>query len=349
MLDFDRSGWTTDFSEHSVPLTEITSGGPPRDGIPPIDEPKFLPVRAADRFLSSREPVIAVEAGEGARAYPLQIMIWHEIVNDRFEGRPIAVTFCPLCNSSIVFDRRVAGRTLRLGTTGNLRRSDLVMWDDRTESWWQQVGGEAIVGELTGTRLHVLPSQILSWGDFMRRYPGGEVLSRDTGSPRDYGRNPYTGYDDVDSPPVALDEEDLDERLAPKERVSAVTTGDRTVVYRFTDLARLRIVEDRVGRVPIVVAFKRGIASALDDVTISRGRDVGASAVFDRRVEGRTLSFRATGNGRFEDRQTGTAWDITGRAVAGVLRGRKLKPIPHDDQFWFAVAAFFRDVEVFRR
>jgi Protein of unknown function (DUF3179) len=346
-VEFDLSGWKTDFSKHSVPLSEFRSGGPPRDGIPPIDHPKFVSVPEADRFLAAREPVITLTAGGDARAYPLQILIWHEIVNDTFGGRPIAVTFCPLCNSSLVFDRRVKGHTLRFGTTGNLRRSDLVMWDDRTESWWQQVGGEAIVGDLTGTRLGVLPSQILSFQDFARTDPDGEVLSRDTGFTRDYGTNPYTGYDDVDSPPFALDKDDVDKRLPPKERVSSVTVRDRTVVFRFRDLARRGLIEDEISGVPIVVLFKRGVASALDEAAISKGRDVGASAVFDRRVGRRTLSFAGLGSGRFRDQETGSAWDVTGRAVSGPLRGRQLRPIPHDDQFWFAIAAFVRNVEIF--
>lgn len=346
-IDFDPDGWETDFSKHSVPLDEFRSGGPPRDGIPPIDDPKFVSVPEADRFLAAREPVISLTVGEQSRAYPLQIMIWHEIANDSIGGRPVAVTFCPLCNSSLVFDRRVDGRTLRFGTTGNLRRSDLVMWDDRTESWWQQVGGEAIVGELTGTRLRALPSQILSFEDFARTHPSGQVLSRDTGVRRDYGSNPYGGYDDVSSPPFALDEDDLDDRLAPKERVSAVTIRGRTIAYRFRDLAGRGLIEDQVAGVPIAVLFKRGVASALDEVAISKGREVGASAVFGRRVEGRTLSFVAQGGGRFRDKQTGTTWDVTGRAVSGPLRGQRLRQIPHDDQFWFAIAAFVRDVEIF--
>jgi hypothetical protein len=346
-LRVGTDGWKTDFSKHSVPLGEFMSGGPPRDGIPPIDEPKFISTRKADRFLAAREPVIAVRLGDEARTYPLQILTWHEIVNDELGGRPIGVTFCPLCNSSVVFDRRVDGTTLRFGTTGNLRKSDLVMWDDKTESWWQQVGAEAVVGKLTGTKLKVLPSQILSWGDFRGRFPDGEVLSRDTGFTRSYGENPYGGYDDVDSPPFALDERELDRRLPPKLRVSALTVKRKTVVYPFDELAKRRVVNDEIEGVPVVVAFKRGVASALDEVEIASGKDVGTSGTFERRIGGLTLEFEPAANGRFRDRQTGSLWDISGRAVSGRLEGRELRPIGHDDQFWFAIAAFFPDVEVF--
>jgi hypothetical protein len=345
-LRVSTEGWKTNLSKHSVPLGEFASGGPPRDGIPPIDDPKFVSTSKANSWLAAREPVIALALGGRARAYPLQIMTWHEIVNDNFGDRPIGVTFCPLCNSSVVFDRRVSGRTLRFGTTGNLRKSDLVMWDDETESWWQQLGAEAIVGELTGTRLRVLPSQILSWGDFTRRYPDGEVLSRDTGFTRSYGENPYDGYDDVDSPPFALGRNELDGRLPPKLRVSAVTVKRKTVVYPFDKLRERRLIHDDVAGVPIVVFFKRGVASALDEVRISSGKDVGTSGTFERRIEDEILKFEPVANGRFRDRQTGSTWDISGRALSGPLAGRELSAVRHDDQFWFAIAAFFPEVEV---
>jgi len=199
---FSTAGWKTDFAKHCVPLSEITSGGPPRDGIPPVDRPKFVEATAADVWLKPQEPVIAVTQGDIARAYPLQILIWHEIVNDVIGDRPVTVTFCPLCNLSLVYDRRAAGRELSFGTTGNLRYSDLVMWDRQTESWWQQATGEAIVGSLTGVRLEQIPSSVLSYEEFKRAHPRGTVLSRETGSARDYGTNPYVGYDRADSAPI---------------------------------------------------------------------------------------------------------------------------------------------------
>jgi hypothetical protein len=259
-LRVDASGWETDFTKHSVPLSEFLSGGPPRDGIPPVDEPKPTSQAEADEWLADREPVLAVEVGDRVRAYPLQILVWHEIVNDTLGGRPIAVTYCPLCNSSLVFDRRVRGRTLTFGTTGNLRNSDLVMWDRQTESWWQQLTAEAVVGELTGTRLAVLPSQVLSWADFKRLHPDGDVLSRDTGVARDYGRNPYEGYDQPDSQPFLFDGK-TDDRLPPKERVIAVFTRRETVVVPFSRLAREPVVDLEAGGLPVVVFYKRGVTS----------------------------------------------------------------------------------------
>lgn len=345
---FEQEGWTTDFSRRSVALGEFASGGPPRDGIPPLDRPRVTDAAGGDRYLDAREPVLAAEVRGEARAYPLQIMVWHEIANDTLGGVPVAVTYCPLCNSGIVFDRRVDGAAMRFGTTGKLRNSDLVMWDRRTESWWQQFTGEALVGELTGRRLRPLPSQTLSWAQFKARYPAGTVLSRDTGFDRAYGANPYQGYDtDPDEQPFLYDGRP-DRRLPPKERVAAVFgPDDETVVIPFSTLARRPVVGGRLAGRPFVVLYRRGVVTALDSGTVADGRDVGTVGAFDPRVGGRQLSFAAQGDG-FGDRETGSTWDITGRAVAGPLRGTRLRQLRHDEQFWFALAAFLPDARLIR-
>ena len=344
---FSTSGWETDFSTHSVPLDEFVGGGPPKDGIPSIDDPELISVDEADRFLDPREPVAVVELDGEVRAYPIQILIWHEIVNDEIADRPVAVTYCPLCNSTVAFSRVVEGEPVEFGTTGMLRDSDLVMYDRSTESWWQQITAEAVVGERTGAKLDVLPSQILSWGEFQRLHPNSEVLSRDTGFDRDYGDSPYGGYDrDPDSQPFLLEGEP-DRSLPPKERVAAVRSGDSAVVYPFSRLRKDAPVNDELGGEPIVVFFDPDVASALDSPLVSAGRDVGAAAVFERTLDGRELEFEPGPEaGSFRDVQTGSTWDMIGRATAGRLEGTRLEQIPHDDQFWFAVAAFFEDPEI---
>jgi hypothetical protein len=344
ILRIDNTGWETDFSKHSVPLSEFQSGGPPRDGIPPVDKPRPTSQANAEHWLTDHEPVLAVAVGDRARAYPVQILVWHEIVNDTLGGQPIAVTYCPLCNSSLVFDRRVGGRTSTFGTTGNLRRSDLVMWDRQTETWWQQLTAQAVVGELTGTKLKVLPSQTLSWSDFKRVYPDGDVLSRATGFQRDYGRNPYARYDQPDSEPFLFDGEP-DDRLPPKERVLAVFAGGETVVVPFSRLVREPVVQTDAGGRPVAVFYKRGVVSPLDAPVIDGSRDVGTAAAFDRRLDGRRLSFERRGGG-FVDHETGSHWDIAGRAVAGELAGERLEPVRHDHQFWFALAAFVPEARI---
>ena len=347
--EFDPGGWSTDFSRRTVPLEEFASGGPGKDGIPAIDRPRFVGLAAGERFLEPREPVAVVEIEGTARAYPIRILVWHEIVNDWIGGRPIAVSYCPLCNSTVAFDRRLDDRVLDFGTTGNLRNSDLVMYDRQTETWWQQLTGEAVVGELSGERLRTVSSQILSWGQFKRLHPGGRVLSTETGYDRPYGTNPYVGYDRPDDAPFAFAGRP-DGRLPPKERVAAVRTGAQSaVVYPFSLLRRAAPIADRVAGRPVVVFFDPSVASPLDEAAIAGGRSVGSAAVFDRRAAGRTLSFvRGPRRGTFRDTETGSTWGMGGRAGAGPLRGEALARLLSDDQFWFALAAFFPEARIRR-
>ena len=236
-LSVNTAEWATDFTKHSVPLSEFIPGGPPKDGIPSIDDPKFISQAEGDEFLDDGEPVAVLEVGGEARAYPIQILTWHEIVNDEIGGEPIALTFCPLCNSTVAFSRVLDGETVEFGTTGNLRRSDLVMYDRKTETWWQQLTAEAIVGELTGQTLEVVPSQILSWGEFKSQHPDSEVLSRDTGFDRSYGTNPYAGYDSSSRP--FLYRGSMPKGIAPMAYVVAVETAFRDPQSYFTRFSNL--------------------------------------------------------------------------------------------------------------
>ena len=172
------SAWNTNWERHTIQYDEILSGGPPRDGIPSIDNPQFIRPEEAEAWLAAVEPVIALEINGEARAYPIQILTWHEIANDVVGDVPVAVTFCPLCNSAITFDRRFQGETLEFGTSGLLRNSGLIMYDRTTESLWQQFTGEGIVGDLAGEELTFLPSRLISFADFVQAYPDGVVLSR---------------------------------------------------------------------------------------------------------------------------------------------------------------------------
>jgi hypothetical protein len=344
-LAFPTSGWKTDFSKALIPLAEIQSGGPPRDGIPPIDEPKFISPAEASAWLKDQEPVIAFELNGDARAYPLQILIWHEIVDDEVSGVPVVITFCPLCNTAIAFDRRVDGRALRFGTTGNLRRSDLVMWsNDPGETWWQQITGEALVGDLVGRRLTMLPAEIVSFADFKAAFPTARVLSLDTGHPRGYGTNPYVGYDDINSSPF-LYAGPKDTRLPPMERVATVELRGETVAYPFSRLIPAHVVNDEVGGIPLVVFHQGGTVSALDGPVIAASRDVGAATVFDRTLDGSLLTFSWRGD-RFADDQTGSTWDILGRATAGPLAGRRLRLLVSANHFWFAWVVFKPETRV---
>jgi hypothetical protein len=331
--------FSTDFSRHSVPYDEILSGGPPKDGIPAIDVPQFVSVTEADAWLEAQEPVVLVEVGDEARAYPIQVLMWHEIANDTVGGVPVAITFCPLCNTAIVFDRRVGERVLDFGTTGRLRYSNLIMYDRQTESWWQQASGAAIAGELAGAQLSFLPTAIIAWEEFVGAYPQGQVLSRETGFNRDYGRNPYQGYDDVSQPPFLYDGPATPGALPATARVLAVDMGGEAVAYPYEVLAAAGAVNDTVGGQPLVVLWQPGTVSALDAVSVAGGRDVGAAAAYSRIVDGRMLTFARDGE-RLLDAETGSAWDVLGRAVHGPLAGAQLQPIVAVNHFWFSWAAF---------
>lgn len=343
-IRFELRYWQdTDFGKRSVDLNEFSSGGPPPDGIPAIDSPKFESVAAADTWLGLDWPVMFFERNGVARAYPLAILIQHEIVNDMVANTPVTLTFCPLCNSTIAFDRRLAdGTVLDFGTSGNLRNSDLVMYDRQTRSWWQQFTGEAIVGELTGTQLEFLPSQIIGWSEFKERHPDGEVLSRNTGHMRSYGQNPYSGYDSIGNNPFLFDG-DPDGRLPAVERVVAIEVDGTDIAYPFTLLSELQVVNDSVQGTPLSVFWQPGTASTFGD----SGHDTGSTAVYQRELDGDVLSFQVALNG-FRDEQTGSLWNIFGEAVEGPLAGSQLDQVISAEHFWFAWSVFKPDTIIWQ-
>ncbi len=273
---FWKFAWpATDFSKKSVEYSEIISGGPPKDGIPSIDNPKFEPARDV-RGLADTVPVISFTMNGEAKAYPLGILMRHEIVNDKVGGIPVAVTYCPLCNSAIVFDARLDGKVLEFGTTGKLRNSDLVMYDRTTESWWQQFLGEAIIGELTGKQLKMLPSRMESFAKFKARFPEGTVLKPAIPFGGRGGGNPYVGYDTAARP--FLYRGPLPNGIPAMARVIAV--GDRAWTM---ELLRKK---KRIEAGDIVMTWEKGQNSALDSRDISRGRDVGNVVVQRKTANG---------------------------------------------------------------
>ena len=320
---------------------EVLSGGVGRDGIPPIDDPTFDTQDIADVWLQDQSPVISITLNDVARAYPLAILTRHEIVNDVIGEIPIAVTFCPLCNSAIVFDRRVDGDVLRFGVSGFLRNSDLIMWDDKTQSWWQQFTGEGIVGTYTGTLLDIVPSQVVSYGAFKAQYPAGEVLSTEG---RNYGVNPYVGYDSSAQP--FLFTGIPDNRLFATARILGAEINDVTVAYPFETLAEQNLINDTLADVDVVALWQSGAVSALDSAEIANSRDVGMAGLFERNLDGQTLTF-SVNNGAIVDDQTGSTWNVFGTATDGELAGSQLTQINAFPHFWFAWAAFHPETTVY--
>lgn len=332
------AGLRTNRAKRLVPLEEIVSGGPPPDGIPAIDRPAFVTPAAAASWLHPREPVLAVTIAGDARAYPLQILVWHEIVNDVVGGVPVVVTYCPLCNSGLVFERGVDGATLDFGTSGMLYKSDLVMYDRQSDSLWSQMQGRAIVGDRVGARLRPRPANTVGFEDWRAAHPAGKVLARDTGHRRRYGVNPYASYDAPMLGPF-LFQGRPDPRRPPKERVVGIAIGSARRAYPWPLLEKARVVHDAVEGQDLVIFYLPGTLSALDATEIARSRAVGATAVYRARLGDRTLRFEVTPRG-FRDRPTGSRWSFFGVAVDGPLAGQRLTPLQHVDAFWFAWAAF---------
>jgi uncharacterized protein DUF3179 len=344
-LPFGEQGWRTDWTRTAVDYSELEVNVP-RDAIAPIDAPQFITPGEAAMWLSDQEPVVRVQLGSESRAYPLQILTWHEIVNDRIGDTPVTVTFCPLCYSAIAFDRLVDGDVLDFGVSGMLRHSDLVMYDRQTHSLWQQLTGEAIVGSYMDTRLNRIPAQIISFKQFREAHPAGSVLSRETGHQRDYGRNPYAGYDDISKQPW-LYRGPSDGRLPPMEKVVGITIGESSKAYSHRMTRQKRVIRDRVGDTDLVIFHSRkGATSALDAERIADSRVIGSTGVFSPHLGNRTLTFTASGS-RFKDQESGTVWDVTGLAVEGELTGSRLTPLPHADVFAFAWFVMIPDTELY--
>ena len=346
--------WRTDFRFHTIPYDEVFSGGVRRDGIPPIDNPQFIDIAQADEWLTDMQPVIALEVGGEAKAYPLQVLTRHEIVNDEIAGVPVTVTYCPLCNSAVVFERTLDGTVYDFGVSGNLRNSDLIMWDRQTESWWQQLTGEGIVGDLAGAQLAFIPAQVVSWTAFRDAHPTGLVLAEPVAGR--YGANPYPFYDTPDEQPfLFLDPAtqlyaQADPRLLPKERVAAVEVNGESVAFPYTRLAEERVIHYQIGGQEIVVFFEFGTNTALGAIDIATAADVGATGVFNPVSEGQSLTFRPaddSSGGGFVDNETGSTWSILGRALTGPLAGRQLERYVAQDHLWFAWAAFKPDTQVY--
>lgn len=339
--------WVTDWTRRTIDVSQLILGIPrvdPRDSIPPIDRPKFEPIANAG-WMDQREPGAVVRVDGETRFYPLSILTRHEIVNDRFGDVPVAVTFCPLCNTALAFDRRIDGQVIRLGVSGLLRNSDMVMWDDVTNSLWQQITGEGIVGELAGSRLDLISTAIASYGDVLENFPDALALSRDTGFGINYGANGYVGYSSSVTP--FLFDGVPDDRFPALSRVVGVSAGGVDKAYPFSVLGEERAINDELAGVPVVVLWGSDTADALDQSNIATSATVGTAVAFDPVVDDQRLTFSSIDNDLFVDAETGSSWTVLGVSVDGPLVGRQLATVTHRNEFWFAWAAFFPDAEVY--
>jgi len=338
--------WRTDLSKHSIDLSELRAEGPAKDGIPALHRPHFQSLSEAEKWLAPGEPVIVVEHAGEVRAYPLQILLWHELVNDQIGALPVLVSYCPLCNSAVVFDRSVNGTAHSFGVAGFLRHNDMVMYDQQTDSLWQQLTGEGIVGTHTGQRLTPVTSRVITFSAFQAAYSSGKVLSRQTGYFPRYGESTYTGYEFGNMPRgSAASPLRSGEKL---ERVLMVENGGNRRAYRFRFLKSLGVAEDRLGDLNYVIFYEPEGLTPLDAKTIAESRSVGTAAAYLTTLNGERLRFRRK-NGKLIDRATGSVWSVTGIATDGPLKGTRLKPVTQMVGFEFAVRHFYPKAELVGR
>lgn len=312
-----------------IPLDDIKSGGPPKDGIPSIDNPKFVKAQDA-QFVSDGDFVIGLDINGETKAYPLFILVWHEIVNDRFGNTPVAVTYCPLCFTTQVFDRTIDGAETEFGTSGKLYNSNLVMYDRNTDSMWSQALGKAIVGDLTGYELQKIPFDLAKWSDWKMLHPDTLVLSTDTGFSRPYGTDPYGDY--YTDSRIIFPIKNTDDRMHPKEIILGFEDKNSFKAYKLSDIESQKIVNDRTNEKNLLLVL----------VSPSNVR------AFDRLVDGRILEFTITDQD-IMDMQTGSHWNIDGLATSGPLKGKQLGRIAFNPGFWFEWAAFHPDTEVYQK
>ena len=334
---FDTFGTT---SARFVPLSEISDELQTdlRDAIIPVDLPVYGTADALP-WLEDEDLILGYESGDETFAYPINILNFHEIVNDNIGGVPVLITYCPLCFSGVVFSREVEGQTLTFGNTSALYQSDLVMYDHQTNSYWFQVAGEAVVGTLTGSRLESLPSATMPWANWKALHPETLLITGVEGgletlfTGASYGNGFGSGYQDrINSEQFAfpVDKDKLDGRLSAGEIVLTVEIGDAVTAFPLGDIDG-GAINGEVGGEPVVV------------FTATGGLSVTA---FSRKVDGQTLSLEYAGAGRFIDQETGTSWDFAGRGGDGPLAGNRLERVSTRRSFWFAVAISFPGIEI---
>jgi hypothetical protein len=315
-----------------VTLDQIVSGGPPPDGIPSIDDPKFISIQDANKYLEDSELVLGLNINGDIRAYPLQILVWHEIVNDKVGGVPVAVTYCPLCFTNQVFNRTLDnGQILEFGTSGKLYNSNLVMYDRTTKSLWSQAMAQGIVGKLAGVKLERIPFDVAYWKEWKQLYPESKVLSRDTGSTRPYGADPYGDY--YTKGDVLFPVSNKDDRLGLKEIVVGFENNGQYKAYKLQEVEDKNVINDQVNGKPIALFLLHPFMVR----------------AYDPAVDGQVLEFSYnTKDQNFVDKQTNSLWNFEGKAINGQMKGKQLTRIPYDEGFWFEWVAFHPKTELYQ-
>ncbi len=335
-VDSFRSDGTSSADNCLIPSSQLVNGGPGRDGIPALNRPAAVAAAAGDQFLAPDALVLGVSLGGQARAYPHNVLWWHEIVNDDLGGRPITVSYCPLTGSGMVYDPAIAGQTLNFGVSGLLFDNNLVLFDRATESLWSQMRVQGVCGRLAGTPAPLAPVTQSTWAGWKALHPETTVVSFNTGFSRNYNQYPYGTYDQLNDNSLLFPQSFIDPRRPMKELVLGIVHEGTARAYPYGPLGERTVINDTVGGRAVLVVFDRATEMAI---------------AFEREVAGRVLSFEAaeaTGFPfRLRDRETGTWWNLTGTAVSGPQAGRRLSQVATYSAMWFAWASFNRGTELF--
>jgi len=331
-----------DGTKYLVHPSLILSGGPPKGGIgvdigiASIVNPKFETVAQAT-WLSDNDLIFGLVVDGIARAYPKQILVFHEIVNDKINDKLLLVTYCPLCGTGIAFERRLpTDEEAYFGTSGKLYKSNLVMYDNKTNTYWTQVGGKAIVGELTGSKLKQIPIDTMLWKDWKNLHPNTQVLSKDTGFVRPYGLDPYGDY--YANADVGFGVSFADTRLHPKEMVAGVKINGISKAYPVKEVDEIGLVNDVVSGVNILV---------VKDPSIDVGQfEINPLRIYNRELGNKILEFELI-KGKLFDKQTDSGWNFDGEAISGIYKDKKLKVIDSTSAMWFSWLSFNPKTELF--
>ncbi len=341
--------WQTNKNKFSVPLHQLQAYLP-KDGIPPIYHPDFWNKRQATNKFGKNEPMVVVVVKSIEKAYPLSVLTYHNIINDQVADVPIAVTYDPVANSIVVYDRRVEvdgkKKLLTFGNSGMLRKSNLVMWDNETESWWQQASGKAIVGQYNDKELEIVPYMIINYDDYYLAYPYGLVLTTDLDKRVEYGKNPYYKYEDIQRERPFLYPGMPSERLPAMRKVIAITAMGQNVIYPIDIVKSYGVLNDTPNDMFIALFYGEDVPSALDEEWIKDSKKVGTVVPFSAFYNFERLTFKKVGK-HFIDHQTESTWDITGKCIKGKYKDGQLKLLKSKHQFAFTVLDQEPDIRIF--
>jgi hypothetical protein len=345
--------WTTDTSKHTVELADLTMAAQ-KDELHTLDYPSFIHKSDPKYSFYEYEPVIALTFNGVTKAYPLSILTLYELSNDSIGGKELMITFCPMCNAAVVYNRHIkhdgTDYLLDFGVSGILMHNDMVMYDKQTNSWWEQLMGSGIVGKLSGINLEMMPAYLISVKDYFDRFPEGLILSPDN-IHLIVDRKHHRPFHHLDHKTKSLDTaffipEKIDPRLPPLERVLDIHVDDHITIYPFSVLAHKEVINEVFDGLHFTIFFHKETVSVMDEDKLSHSHKVGSAVAFRSELNGVNYTFHKSGH-YFKDDQTGSLWDITGFCREGTLKGKQLWLMPYSNHFAFAFLAFFPDSKIY--